>query len=584
MSAKSIDHGTLWNEDLAPTGPDKRTWGRWNIAALWVGMSICVPTYMLAASLVKAGMLWWQAVLTILGGNLIVLVPMVLNAHAGTKHGIPFPVLLRAPFGVLGSNVPAMMRALVACGWFGIQTWIGGAAIYTLLLVFYPGWKELPKYDFLGISQAELGCFLGFWALNVYYILRGTESIKWMETLSAPFLLAVGLALLAWGIHGGGGLGNVLGKSEAFARPSVTAVAKDGVATVEFHSFEGRATEARAGTVPEGVQPTLDTPWAPVSEARTIAVPEGHSVVGQLRDGDGHVSSILPAAPPATGGGVDLLVFLASLTAMVSFWATLSLNIPDFTRFARSQKDQGLGQLYGLPTTMALYSFIGVAVTCAAMAIFKDLLVVEDAPWDPVALLGRFEGQDVVIVLAMFALAIATLTTNIAANVVSPANDFSNLAPRTIGFRAGGLITAFLGIAIMPWKLIATTQGYIFTWLIGYSALLGPIGGIMIADYYVVRKTRLRIDDLYRRDGAYSYGNGFNTRALVVLAIAILPNVPGFLADAGFVARNIVPEIFREIYTFAWFTGFAIAFLLHAIVAKRDVAAQPSSRAASATR
>ncbi|MBI4613842.1 MAG: cytosine permease [Planctomycetes bacterium] len=383
--------------------------------------------------------------------------------------------------------------------------------------------------------------------------------------------MAIGLVLLGWGIAKGGGLANVLGKSEQFSRASVTARVEGGRATVEVGSFDDRATRVRLATIEKGSKTPkgLATEWRPTGEEpHETLVPEGHVIVAQLGDAEGHVSSVLIAKEAS--GGVSFWFFVANLTAMVGFWATLSLNIPDFTRYARSQKDQMLGQIVGLPTTMALYSFIGVAVTCAAVVVFPDILVVEDAPWDPVRLIAdRFADSKLVTFVAMVAIAIATLTTNIAANVVSPANDFSNLAPNRVSFRTGGLITAVIGVAMMPWKLLATAGAYIFTWLIGYGALLGPIGGIMIADYYVVRRTRLAVEDLYRADGAYAYRGGFNLRALAVLAVAILPNVPGFLVEGGFVAADVVPEFFRYLYKLAWFAGFAIAFVLYLLVAKK---------------
>jgi len=265
------------------------------------------------------------------------------------------------------------------------------------------------------------------------------------------------------------------------------------------------------------------------------------------------------------------LLLLPGLTAMVGFWATLSLNIPDFTRFAKSQADQVWGQVIGLPATMTLFAFIGIAVTCAAALRFRDVLVVEAAPWDPVVLLSRFD-QPVVVVASMLALAVATLTTNIAANVVAPAIGFSNIAPRWISFRAGALITGIVGILIMPWKLIATTQGYIFTWLIGYSALLGPVAGVMIADYWVVRRTRLDLEAFYRPDGAYAYRDGWAWGTVAILALAVVPNVPGFLAAAGFVPAASVPGPLHSIYTYAWFVGFALAFSAYAVWAPARLA------------
>ena len=465
----------LINKDLAPTSLVERSWSTWNMAALWIGMVVCVPTYMLAGGLIDLGMNWWQAVLTVCLGNIIVLVPMVANGHPGAKYGIPFPVLARASFGVLGANIPALLRGLVACGWFGIQTWIGGSAIYQLLgaLRGSPvGGSDLPV---LGINGAELECFLLFWAIQLVIMWRGVDSIRILETWAAPFLIVMGVVLLAW----------------AWVRA-------------------------------DGFGPMLAAP-----------------------------SRFAPGGPEE---GRFLSVFFPALTGMVGFWATLSLNIPDFTRYARSQRDQMLGQAIGLPTFMTFFSFIGVAVTSATVVIFGEPIA------DPTVLLGRL-GGGAAVVASLFALSIATLSTNLAANVVSPANAIVNLAPRLFSFRAGALITAGLGVAVFPWKLIESSAGFIFTWLIGYSALLGPIGGILIVDYYILRRTELDLNGLFRRQGPYEYRHGYNPKALVALAAGVLPNVPGFLAAAGLVAE--VPEIFAMLYTYAWFVGFGIAGVLY---------------------
>lgn len=487
----------LTNEDLAPVAAADRTWSTMHFAALWVGMAVCIPTYTLASGLIDQGMSWWQALLTVALGNVIVLVPMVLNAHAGTKYGIPFPVFARASFGVLGANVPALLRALVACGWFGIQTWFGGLALYQLWFALRgeapPGPEAIAaaKLALLGATPGQLFAYLLFWCMNLFFILRGTESIKWLETLAAPFLLAAGLALLAWARIRAGSFGEILGQPSKFQT-----------------------------------------------------------------------------------SGQFFAVFAPGLTAMVGFWATLSLNIPDFTRYAKSQRDQALGQAIGLPGTMLLFSFIGVAVTSATPLIFPG----EPPIWDPVVLIGRVGGA-VVTLVAMLALSVATLSTNLAANVVSPANDFSNLAPERISYRAGGVLTAVIGTLIMPWKLLETSGAYIFTWLVGYSALLGPIGGIMIADYFLVRRRELAVDDLYRRGGAYEYSRGWHGLALAALAIGAGVNLPGFLLEAipswkeGFAARaaelvagtavatggDRAAGFFRALYDYAWFIGFFLA-------------------------
>ncbi|MEX1113834.1 MAG: NCS1 family nucleobase:cation symporter-1 [Akkermansiaceae bacterium] len=468
-------NASLINDDLAPVPLEKRTWSMGNIAALWVGMAVCIPTYTLASGMIGAGMSWWQALLTVFLGNLIVLIPMTLNAHPGTAYGIPFPVLLRASFGIRGANIAALLRGVVACGWFGIQTWIGGAAIYSTMAMIF-GFGAGEPIAWLGISGSQLLCFLAFWAVNVVFIWRGMESIKWLEMLSAPFLLAVGMLLLVWAVTKTNGFGPIFAKPSGFA--------------------------------------TAGAFWA---------------------------------------------AFGAGLTAMVGFWSTLSLNIPDFSRYAKSQRAQVVGQALGLPPTMAFYSFIGIVVTSATMVVFGEAI------WDPVEVINRFDSK-LISCVALVALALATLSTNIAANVVSPANDFSNLAPRYISFRTGGLITAGIGLMMMPWKLLADPNGYIFTWLIGYSALLGPIAGIMIADYFVLRRKHLELLDLYRVEGIYRYSGGFSWAALGAFALAVLPNLPGFFVQVGW-AEN-VPVFFKMLYPQAWFTGFGLAFGLYLLFRK----------------
>src|SRR3954451_24960812 len=438
-----IEHSTLYNKDLAPVPKARRTWRVGSFAALWISMLACIPTYMLASSLIGGGMNWSQAILTIFLGNLIVVVPMILNAHAGTRYGIPFPVFCRASFGTRGANVPALMRAFVACGWFGVQTWIGGGAGYQIPGGVFSRLTTPGAPAFLGITLAEFVCFLFFWAINMLVVYRGIESIRFLLNIKAPLLIALGLLLLWWAYRNAGGFGPILAQPSAFDPGQ----AKAG----QFWSF-----------------------------------------------------------------------FVPGLTGMIGFWATLSLNIPDFSRYARSQRDQVVGQALGLPLTMALYSFIGVAVTSATTIIYGQTI------WDPVDVLTRFTNP-VVLIVAMLALCIATLATNIAANVVSPANDFSHLAPKKISFRTGGLITGVIGILMMPWKLVADQSGYIFTWLIGYSALLGPIGGIMIADYFVIRSRKLNLAALYQPNSEYRFTGGFSLIAIFTLLVAVLPNLPGFL-------------------------------------------------------
>lgn len=473
---------SLYSEDLAPVPEGSRTWNTWNYAALWISMSLCIPTYMLASSLIDGGMNWWQAILTIFLGNTIVLIPMILNGHAGAKYGIPFPVLARASFGLRLANLPAILRAIVACGWFGIQTWIGGFALFQMLKLWFPPLGTLPPIfpEALGLQTGPAITFLLFWLLNMYVVFLGVESIRKLLVFKAIFLPVAALALLFWAIQAGNGLGPILAQPSKFQT------------TAEFWNF-----------------------------------------------------------------------FFPALTGMVGFWATLSLNIPDFTRYARSQRAQITGQAIGLPPSMTLFAFIGVVVTSATFIIYGETI------WDPIVLAGKFENK-LLVSLAMIAVAISTLATNIAANIVSPANDFAHLAPSRISFRTGGYITGILGILILPWKLISDPSGYIFLWLIAYSSLLGPIGGIMIADYYFIRKKTLALADLYAQQGAYTYQNGYNMAALVALLAGILPNGPGFLVAVKLVPAHAVPESIAHLYNYAWFVGFAVSFIVYLLLMKKS--------------
>ncbi len=476
---EDVSDSPLWNRDLAPTTIQARTWSTWNIAALWIGMSVVITTYTLAGGFIEAGMNWWQAMLTILLGNSIVLIPMILNAHAGTKYGVSFPVLCRASFGTKGANIPAILRAVVACGWFGIQTWIGGTAIDALLTALWSGWSAFDA-TFWGNPLHTWISFLLFWAIQVFIILKGIEGIKYLETWSAPLLLGGGVILLYWASSNAGGMGKVLS--------NVTVLQKN---HVDF--------------------------WT---------------------------------------------IFPGALTASVGYWATLSLNIPDFTRYAKSQKSQMLGQALGLPLTMTAFAFIGVAVTSATVIIYGEAIP------DPVKLMQKFDST-IVILFAMLVIFIAQLTTNMAANVVSPSNDFSNLNPKRISYVTGGLITAVIGILMMPWQLMSSMGAYIFTWLIGYSGLMGAIGGIMICDYFLLRGKHLELSELFKTAGVYSYSSGFNWRAIVALVTAILPVVPGFIRAAttpnGQVAN---PDFFDTLYIYAWFVTFALGFITYLILMK----------------
>jgi nucleobase:cation symporter-1, NCS1 family len=456
-----------YNEDLAPTGPEERTWTTYNIAALWIGMAIVITTYTLASGLMVAGMNWWQALLTITLGNLIVLIPMLLNAHAGTKYGVPFPVFVRASFGIRGANFAAMARALVACGWFGIQTWIGGLAVDALTTAAWSGWANVPGHAFIA--------FFVFWAIQLVIILRGIEGVKWFESYSAPLLIGGSLALLVWGFIAGGGIANVFSTS----------------------------AQLQQGQAPF---------WA---------------------------------------------LFWPSLAANVGYWITLSLNIPDFTRYAKSQRSQVLGQALGLPLTMTAFSFIGISVTAATVVVFGEAI------WDPVVLVTRLATDyPVVLIIAMIVIVLAQISTNMAANVVSPSFDFSNLAPKYISFKVGGIITAIIGVISFPWVLFENVGAYIFTWLVGYGSLLGAIGAVMIADYWILRRRRLDVAELYRPDGRYAYSGGWNWRAIAAVLIGVIPVLPGFFRAAttpNFSGVFENPTFIEGLYNYGLFFTFFVA-------------------------
>lgn len=471
------------NEDLAVVPVEKRTWGVWNYAALWISMSLCIPTYMLASSLIEGGMNWWQAILTVFLGNSIVLVPMILNGHAGARYGIPFPVFARSSFGIRGANIPALLRAIVACGWFGIQTWIGGFSLFQMIKVWHPGIASLPQIfpSALGLETGPALTFLCFWLVNMLVVYWGIESIRKLLLFKAIFLPAAAFALLLWALVAAKGLGPILSRPSSFAT------------SADFWNF-----------------------------------------------------------------------FFPGLTGMVGFWATLSLNIPDFTRYAISQRAQVIGQAIALPPSMTAFAFVGVVVTSATAIVYGSVI------WDPVVLAGKFESPWLVT-FAMLAVIISTLATNIAANIVSPANDFSNLMPQHIDFKRGGYITGLVGMIILPWKLMADPTGYIFTWLIAYSSLLGPIGGIMIVDYYFLRHKELKVDELYRKEGRYWYQNGFNTTALFALIVGILPNVPGFLTTIHVIPKETAPAWINSLYHYAWFVGFTISGAVYWALSRKSV-------------
>ncbi|CAN4117159.1 unnamed protein product [Withania somnifera] len=451
---------SLTNDDLKPTSTDQRNFSGWEMASLWVGLVVGVPSYYLAGSLVDLGMSWWQGIAIVVLANLVTLIPLILIGQPGTKFGISFPVLARSSFGIRGAHIPTLLRALVGCGWYGIETWIGGEAIFLLLPKVVKNSSLSQSISWLGTSPLEFACFITFWIAQLAIVWKGIDGIRELEKYSAPILISLTSCLLIWAYVKAGGFGHIV-----------------------------------------------------------------------------------------------LVTFFPSLTANIGFWATLALNIPDFTRYAKSQHDQIIGQA-GLPIFMGLFTFVGLAVTSSTKVIFGHVIS------NPITLLGEIGGLTT-MVLAIFGISLATITTNIAANVVAPANALVNLSPSRFTFRSGAILTALLGIVCQPWRLLKSSESFVYTWLVGYSALLGPIMGIILADYYFIQRMNLSIKDLYTLspNGAYYYSSGYNLRAILALVIGILPVIPGFLQNVGIL--DSIPTSFVIIYNNAWFVSLFLAGGFH---------------------
>ena len=569
---EDVSQSALYSEDLAPVPKEKRTWGTLDLAAIWVGMAVCIPTYILASYMIKSGLSWYASLIIIGLANIIITVPMILNGHAGVKYGIPFPVIGRAAFGYKGIHIPSIVRAIVACGWFGVQTWIGGLAFYAI-------WNVVTGSEgAIGLDVGKFVGFAAFWLLNMYFIWKGTESIKWLEKFAAPILILIGILLIVWGANQAGGFGKVMENGSQFQK--VTAELshnKDDELILKLDPLKATNGGIKAAQyqLTLGENNKVLTEWILIpSDNSDILL--NHNLNGKEMDAvisgeiplqvqfkastngkDVYSSSIVPAFKTEESGfGTKLWSYVLWLTAMVGFWATMSISISDITRYASSQKQQVVGQFLGLPGTMILYSFVGIFVTFAAVVNFQDILITEDAPWDPVTFLSKFDNPVVVIVSQLFMI-IATLSTNIAANVIAPANAFSNVAPKKISFKTGGTITGIIGIVICPWWLLNEISGI----LIFVSGLLGPVLGVLLCDYYLIRHKKLNLTDLFKKEGAYSFnGTGFNSAAIIALVVGILSALIGYW----------IPSL-SFLYNLSWFTGFLVSLVIYYVLMKRQI-------------
>ncbi|WCO00432.1 NCS1 family nucleobase:cation symporter-1 [Psychroserpens ponticola] len=549
---EDVSSSSLYSEDLAPVPSNQRTWTKWHLAAIWVGMAVCIPTYLLASYMIKSGLNWIEALIIIGLANLIITIPMVLNGHAGVKYGVPFPVIGRSSFGIKGIHLPSVIRGLVACGWFGVNTWLGGMALYSIFIAVS------GNDPAIGLSIGQFICFGIFWVINMYFIWKGTESIKWLEEYSAPILIVMGLILIGWGYSNAGGFGIVLEQGKQLEIPVAeiyhTETAKNNFIHINpIKNMEGVSKASEYQLILNG----NELGWNTLSEKDVSigSLNENDAYQIQLRNTKSTSSIVdVTARTDKEAFGSKIWKYLIWLTAMLGFWATMSLSIADITRYSSSQKAQVKGQFIGLPGTMMLYSFVGIFVTCAAIINFDDILIANDAPWDPIALLAKFDSVWVVVIAQIFMI-IATLSTNIAANVIAPANAFSNLFPKKISFRGGGFITGIIGILIFPWKLLYEIQGL----LIDVSAVLGPVLAILVCDYYLIRKKQIQIADLYKENGIYSYGkSGINKAAMISLFIG------AFVAIGG----KWIPAM-SSLYAISWFSGFIVSFVLYYVLMKK---------------
>ncbi len=549
---EDVSKSHLYSDDLAPVPPEKRTWTKWDLAAIWVGMAVCIPTYLLASYMIKTGLSWIEALLIIGIANLIITIPMVLNGHAGVKYGVPFPVIGRASFGTKGIHIASVIRAIVACGWFGVNTWLGGMAFYSIYIAIS---GNAPA---VGLSIGQFVGFGIFWIINIYFIWKGTESIKWLEDYVAPILIVIGLVLIGWGYTNAGSFGLVLEQSKQLEKPVAQIINLDNRNFIKVNPITDKNGKVKADAyrlVVNGKEQGWKTLTPNAINLDSYNKKDVYKI--QLKNAK-YTSSIADVSlnESESSVGSKIWIYLIWLTAMLGFWATMSLSIADITRYASSQAAQVKGQFIGLPGTMMLYSFVGIFVTFAAIINFDDILIANDAPWDPIALIAKFDNVWVVVIAQIFML-IATLSTNIAANVIAPANAFSNLFPKKVNFRTGGIITGLVGIVIFPWLLLNEIQSL----LIDVSAILGPVLAILVCDYYLIRKKEILLADLYKSNGVYAYGgSGFNNKAIMSFLIG------AFIAIGG----KWIPAM-QHLYAISWFSGFIISFVLYYFLMKKQV-------------
>lgn len=487
-----LSSSKYYNEDLAPTSVSQRNWTTYNISMLWVGMAICIPSMSLASGLIGMGVSPWLSIINVALGNIIVLIPIQLNSQIGTKYGIPFPLFARLTFGGKGAQIPAILRAITACGWTSVQAWVGGGAVAAIIGCVIPsfadaGWTVgLPSWG--GMQTVAMGQFIGYVIFMLFIgwvAYKGMDQIKWIQNIGGPLLIIIMIALLVW--------------------------------------------------------------------ATTYAGSEGYSFGDVINSGNN--DALIEAA------GGFALVYLGGLMGNIAFWATMALNIPDFSRYARSQKDQFRGQLYGMPLPMAFCAFVGAFFARATE------LVDGTAMFDPTAVFYHLNNK-LIILIAALGVAAATVTTCVAANVVAPANGFSNINPKKISYKKGVVITMLIAFFVLQAWWIYGSGGAYFTWMNAYGTILAPIAAIFIADYFVCKNRQIEIAALFKgENGRYWYSGGFNQAAIIAWIVAfIIPLLAYFNISGG------LGTIIAYINSVNYLWSFIIGFVLYVILMKTGMA------------
>ena len=498
---QELKRSKYYNEDLAPTKLNDRKWEMKDVADLWIGLSISIPALALAASLVSLGVSPLLSIINVILGNLIVLIPIQLNSHVGTRYGIPYPIYARLTFGPVGAHLSSISRSIVGCGWAAIQSWVGGGAIAVLFGTMIPFFSDQNATISLpGNDQVMIGQLIGFFIFVFicgFIAYKGMSNIKIVQNIGGPLLIVFILGLCIW---------------------SVTTISSTGHSIFELFT---------AGNNMELIN---------------------------------------------RNGGFAF-VYLAGLTGYIAYWGTIALNIPDFSRNAKSQKVQFGGQLIGMPAPMAICATVGALFAQATLYRYGEV------SFDPTSVFYYVDNK-IVIVLCSIGVIIATLTTCVAANIVAPANGWSSLAPQKISYKKGVIITLFISVFItQPWFIYGSGSAYIFSWLNNYGTIIAPVAAILCADYFVCKKKRIDIYSLYKgNDGRYRYRNGWNWCAIIAWIVSFLLPLLGNTIFSFASSGRSMPDVLDMIAANGYLFSFALAFIIYVLLMRSGLFGRPEDK------